>query len=131
MARGNRTTISVQRAGRHPYPIEINAEGADTLEKHYKDMQDIEFTVEQGELFMLQTRTGKRTAAAAVQIACDMVEEGLTDSREAVRRFAPKQTESLLHSHLSQAVPGRVPCSPPARTASSCGPRRAPRTSPA
>ncbi len=67
------------------------------LEEHYRDMQDVEFTIEQGELFMLQTRTGKRTAAAAVKIAVDMVKEGLIDESEAVMRVDPKALDQLLH----------------------------------
>ena len=58
----------------------------DKLERHFRDMQDIEFTVERGRLYLLQTRTGKRTAAAAVQIANDMVDEGLIDTKTAVMR---------------------------------------------
>ncbi|MEE8423266.1 MAG: pyruvate, phosphate dikinase, partial [Thermodesulfobacteriota bacterium] len=70
------------------------------LEKHYRDMQDIEFTVQKGKLWMLQTRTGKRTAGAAVKIAVDMVSEGLIDEKEAVRRVDPAQLDQLLHPML-------------------------------
>ncbi|MFA5700983.1 MAG: pyruvate, phosphate dikinase [Desulfuromonas sp.] len=70
------------------------------LEKHYRDMQDIEFTIEKGRLFMLQTRNGKRTAAAAVKIAADMVNEGLINEKEAVLRIAPEQLDQLLHPSL-------------------------------
>lgn len=70
---------------------------AQILEKHYKDMQDMEFTVENNKLFMLQTRNGKRTAAAAVKIVVDMVEEGLIDERDAVSRIEPAQIDQLLH----------------------------------
>ncbi|MDD2736219.1 MAG: pyruvate, phosphate dikinase [Desulfuromonadaceae bacterium] len=70
------------------------------LEKHYKDMQDIEFTIEKGKLFMLQTRNGKRTAPAAIKIAVDMVAEGLIDQRTAVKRVAPEQLDQLLHPSL-------------------------------
>ena len=69
----------------------------DLLEQHYRDMCDIEFTVEQGRLFMLQVRVGKRTAAAALRIAVDMEDEGLIDEREAVLRIAPDQLDQLLH----------------------------------
>ena len=72
-------------------------EVADRLEKHYKDMQDMEFTIEDGKLFMLQTRNGKRTAAAALKIAVDLVDEGMIDEKEAVMRVEPKQLDSLLH----------------------------------
>ncbi|MBD3308136.1 pyruvate, phosphate dikinase [candidate division KSB3 bacterium] len=68
-----------------------------TLEKHYKDMQDIEFTVQEGKLYMLQTRTGKRTAAAAVRIAVEMVNEGLISKEDAVQRVDPAQLDQLLH----------------------------------
>jgi len=67
------------------------------LEKHYKDMLDLEFTVQDGILFMLQTRIGKRTAAASLQIAIDMVKEGLIDRKEAVMRIDPEQIDTLLH----------------------------------
>jgi pyruvate,orthophosphate dikinase len=67
------------------------------LERHYKDMQDFEFTVQNGKLFMLQTRTGKRTAHAAVKIAVDMVKEKLITKQEAIRRMEPAQLEQLLH----------------------------------
>ena len=73
------------------------AEIADRLEKHYKDMQDMEFTIENGKLYMLQTRNGKRTAAAALKIAVDLVDEGMIDEEEAVLRVEPKQLDSLLH----------------------------------
>ena len=70
---------------------------ATTLENHYHDMQDMEFTIENGKLFMLQTRNGKRTAAAALKIAVDLVDEGKIDRDEAVLRVEPKQLDALLH----------------------------------
>ncbi|MDO9080824.1 MAG: PEP/pyruvate-binding domain-containing protein, partial [Desulfuromonadales bacterium] len=70
------------------------------LEKHYRDMQDIEFTIEKGKLYMLQTRNGKRTAAAAVRIAVEMVKEGLISEKEGVLRVAPEQLDQLLHPSL-------------------------------
>ena len=73
------------------------SEIADRLEKHYKDMQDMEFTIENGKLYMLQTRNGKRTAAAALKVAVDLVDEGMIDEEEAVLRVEPKQLDSLLH----------------------------------
>ncbi len=73
------------------------AEIAGRLEKHYKDMQDMEFTIENGKLYMLQTRNGKRTAAAALKIAVDLVDEGMIDEEEAVLRVEPKQLDALLH----------------------------------
>ncbi|MEE8293447.1 MAG: pyruvate, phosphate dikinase, partial [Kiloniellales bacterium] len=71
-----------------------------TLERHYRDMQDIEFTVQRGTLYMLQTRSGKRTAAAALKIAADMVDEGLIDEAEAVCRINPSSLDQLLHPTL-------------------------------
>ncbi|MCM1987034.1 pyruvate, phosphate dikinase [Methanococcoides seepicolus] len=70
------------------------------LEDHFKDMQDIEFTIEKGKLFMLQTRTGKRTAAAAIKIATEMVEEGLIDKDTALLRVEPEQIDRLLHPNI-------------------------------
>ena len=70
---------------------------ANKLEQHYKDMQDMEFTIEDGKLYMLQTRNGKRTAEAALKIAVDLVDEGMIDRKEAVLRVDPKQLDSLLH----------------------------------
>ena len=70
---------------------------AQNLENHYKDMQDMEYTIENGKLYMLQTRNGKRTAAAALKIAVDLVDEGMITEREAVLRVEPKQLDSLLH----------------------------------
>ncbi|HEX2716735.1 MAG TPA: pyruvate, phosphate dikinase [Gemmatimonadaceae bacterium] len=74
------------------------------LEQHYRDMQDIEFTVERGKLYLLQTRSGKRTAVAAVRIANEMVEEGLIDAREAIRRVEPDQLNQLLHPVIDHTV---------------------------
>lgn len=70
------------------------------LEKHYRDMQDIEFTVQMGKLYMLQTRSGKRTSQAAIRIACEMVDEGLIDSREAILRVEPQSLDQILHPRL-------------------------------
>ena len=72
------------------------------LEKHYKDMQDVEFTIENGKLFVLQTRSGKRTAAAMVKVACDMVKEGLIDEKMAVLRVEADKLDQLLHPTLDQ-----------------------------
>jgi pyruvate, orthophosphate dikinase len=76
----------------------------DTLEGHYRDMCDIEFTIESSTLYILQTRVGKRTAAAALQMAVDMVSEGLIDEREAVTRVTPAQLEQLLHPMFKPGV---------------------------
>ena len=78
------------------------------LEAHYKEMQDIEFTVQSGTLYMLQTRTGKRTAAAALKIATQMVEEGLIDEAEAVRRVDPAALDQLLHPTLDPQAERKV-----------------------
>lgn len=76
---------------------------ASNLEKHYKDMQDMEFTIEQGKLYFLQTRNGKRTAEAGLKIAVEMVEEGLLTKEEALLKVDPKQLDSLLHPAFDQA----------------------------
>ncbi len=78
------------------------------LERHYRDMQDIEFTVQKGRLYMLQTRTGKRTVQAALRIAVDMCREGLIDEREAVRRIDPLSLDQLLHPTLDPDADRRV-----------------------
>jgi pyruvate,orthophosphate dikinase len=95
----------------------------DKLEKHFRDMQDIEFTVEKGQLYMLQTRSGKRTAAAAVKIAVDMVKEGLISKQEAVMRVKPADIEKLLHPIFdseelknAQYIGKGLPASPGAAT---------------
>ncbi len=95
------------------------SEIATTLEKHYKDMQDMEFTIERGQLFMLQTRNGKRTAAAALKIAVDMVEEGMITKEEALMKLDPKQLDALLHPTFepgalsnAQPVAKGLPASP-------------------
>jgi pyruvate,orthophosphate dikinase len=80
----------------------------DKLESHYNDMQDIEFTVQQGTLYMLQTRSGKRTAAAALKIAIDMAKEGVIDRAEAIRRIDPASLDQLLHPTLDPTAERRV-----------------------
>ncbi|MGE5150208.1 MAG: PEP/pyruvate-binding domain-containing protein, partial [Rhodospirillaceae bacterium] len=80
----------------------------ETLEKHYSDMQDIEFTVQRGTLYMLQTRNGKRTAKAALKIAVDMVREGLIDKKEAVARIVPSSLDQLLHPTLDPKAARKV-----------------------
>ena len=77
----------------------------ETLEKHYRDMQDIEFTVQQHKLWMLQTRSGKRTAKAALKIACDMVADGLISQEDAVARIEPESLDQLLHPMLDPDAP--------------------------
>ena len=77
---------------------------ADKLEKHYRDMQDMEFTIEDGRLFFLQTRNGKRTAQAAIQVACDLVDEGMITPEEAVLRIEAKSLDQLLHPAFDTAA---------------------------
>lgn len=96
---------------------------AQTLEKHYRDMQDLEFTIEKGKLYILQTRNGKRTAAAALKIAVDLVSEGLLTKEEAILKVEPDQLDSLLHptfdpEALKSATPiaKGLPASPGAAT---------------
>jgi len=81
-----------------------------TLENHYRDMQDMEFTVEHGKLYMLQTRNGKRTAQAALKIACDLVDEGMRSEEEAVAMIDPRNLDTLLHPQFDQkALKAAVP----------------------
>ena len=75
-----------------------------TLEDHYRDMQDMEFTVEAGKLYMLQTRNGKRTAKAALKIACDLVDEGMIDEKKAVAMIDPRNLDTLLHPQFDAAA---------------------------
>ncbi len=80
------------------------ADIANTLEKHYKDMQDMEFTIENGKLYMLQTRNGKRTAKAALKIAVDLVKEKMLTEKEALMKLDPKQLDALLHPQFDNAA---------------------------
>ncbi len=96
---------------------------AERLESHYKDMQDIEFTIEKGNLFMLQTRNAKRTAQAAVKVAVDMVNEGIIDKRQALMRVSPDQLDQLLHPTFdakalaeAELIAKGLPASPGAAT---------------
>ena len=77
---------------------------ASKLENHYKDMQDMEFTIEKSKLYMLQTRNGKRTAAAALKVACDLVDEGMIDKNSALLMVDPKQLDALLHPQFDEAA---------------------------
>ncbi|HUG39876.1 MAG TPA: pyruvate, phosphate dikinase [Longimicrobiales bacterium] len=106
---GIRTPLSIgAMAGLLPEAYQDLLEIQDLLEHHYRDMQDLEFTVERGRLYLLQTRSGKRTAAAALRVAVDMVEEGLIDRRAAVRRIEPDQLEQQLHPTLDPNADTRV-----------------------
>jgi len=86
----------------NPQVYEQFASTAKKLENHYRDMQDMEFTIEKGKLYMLQTRNGKRTAAAALKVACDLVDEGLRIKEEAVGMIDPKSLDALLHPQFDQ-----------------------------
>jgi len=102
---GIRTPLSIdEMSSRLPEAYTELRETEERLEKHFHDMQDIEFTVERGKLYLLQTRTGKRTAAAAVRIATDMVDEGLIDTHLATLRVAPEQLDQLLHPVIDAGV---------------------------
>ena len=97
---------------------------ADRLEKANKDMQDMEFTIEEGRLYMLQTRNGKRTARAAIKIACDLVDEGMITEKEALLKIEPKQLDSLLHpqfdgKEMNKATP--IAKGLPASPGAACG----------
>jgi len=91
-----------------PDVYEQLAKVRETLETHYRDMQDIEFTVQRGKLYMLQTRNGKRTAKAALKIAVDMVREGLIDKKQAVERIVPASLDQLLHPTLDPKASRKV-----------------------
>ena len=95
-----------------------------TLENHYRDMQDMEFTVEHGKLFMLQTRNGKRTAQAALKIACDLVDEGMITDEEAVLMIDPRNLDTLLHPQFdAKALKAATPVGKalPASPGAACG----------
>ncbi|HEX6626908.1 MAG TPA: pyruvate, phosphate dikinase [Gemmatimonadaceae bacterium] len=102
---GLRTPLDIDdMAGSLPDAYRELMETQERLEKHYRDMQDLEFTVERGKLYLLQTRSGKRTAAAAVRIAREMVTEGLVDKIEAVRRVPAAQLDQLLHPIIDPTI---------------------------
>ncbi len=115
---GIRTPLAIdEMANRLPGAYEELLETQARLEEHYRDMQDIEFTVERGKLYLLQTRTGKRTAAAAVRIAEEMVEEGLIGRSEALQRVQAQQLDQLLHPIIDPSVDAKpvavgLPASP-------------------
>ena len=98
---GTRTPLSIEALGHQNRALYEELVGyKDKLEQHTTDMQDMEFTIEEGKLWMLQTRSGKRTAAAAVRIAVEMAKEGLIDEKQAVLRVDPAQLDQLLHKQL-------------------------------
>ena len=102
-----------------PQAYQKFSEISKALEAHYKNMQDMEFTIEKGKLYMLQTRNGKRTAAAALKIACDMVDEGMVTKEEALMMVEPKQLDALLHPQFdaealkgAKSIANALPASP-------------------
>ena len=108
---GVRTPMHIdEMAGKFPEAFKHFTEVCDILEKHYRDMQDMEFTVENGKLYMLQTRNGKRTAQAALKIACDLVDEGMRTEEEAVAMIDPRNLDTLLHPQFdSKALKAATP----------------------
>ncbi len=101
---GIRTPLHIEELqARMPDVYKQFVETIKNMEHHYRDMQDMEFTVEEGKLYFLQTRNGKRTAAAALKIACDLVDEGLISEKEAVLRVEPQALDSLLHKTFDPA----------------------------
>ena len=102
---GVRTPMPIQEmADKFPEAYKQFVEVCQTLENHYHDMQDMEFTVENGKLYMLQTRNGKRTAAAALKIACDLVDEGQISEQQAVAMIDPRNLDTLLHPQFDPAA---------------------------
>ena len=102
---GVRTPMHIsEMADKFPEAFKQFNEVCATLEKHYRDMQDMEFTVEHGKLYMLQTRNGKRTAQAALKIACDLVDEGMRTEEEAVAMIDPRNLDTLLHPQFDPAA---------------------------
>ena len=122
---GVRTPMPIQEmAEKFPEAFAQFTDVCQKLEDHYRDMQDMEFTVEHGKLYMLQTRNGKRTAAAALKIACDLVDEGMIDEKKAVAMIDPRNLDTLLHPQfdpaaLKKATP--VATALPASPGAACG----------
>ena len=108
---GVRTPMKItEMADKFPEAFEEFKKVCATLEEHYRDMQDMEFTVEHGKLYMLQTRNGKRTAQAALKIACDLVDEGMRTEEEAVLMIDPRNLDTLLHPQFdSKAIKAATP----------------------
>ena len=108
---GVRTPMKIsEMADKFPEAFEEFKKVCTTLENHYRDMQDMEFTVEHGKLYMLQTRNGKRTAQAALKIACDLVDEGMRTEEEAVLMIDPRNLDTLLHPQFdSKALKAAMP----------------------
>ncbi len=102
---GVRTPMKIsEMSDKFPEAFQQFQDVCNTLESHYRDMQDMEFTVEHGKLYMLQTRNGKRTAQAALKIACDLVDEGMRTEQEAVAMIDPRNLDTLLHPQFDAAA---------------------------
>ncbi len=122
---GVRTPMPIaEMAEKFPAAFKQFNEVCAILENHYRDMQDMEFTVEDGKLYMLQTRNGKRTAAAALKIACDLVDEGMIDKKQAVAMIDPRNLDTLLHPQFdAKALKATAPVGKalPASPGAACG----------
>ena len=122
---GVRTPMPIaEMAEKFPEAFKQFQEVCKTLEDHYRDMQDMEFTVEHGKLYMLQTRNGKRTPAAALKIACDLVDEGMIDEKKAVAMIEPRSLDTLLHPQFDAKVRKTTPVigkALPASPGAACG----------
>ena len=122
---GVRTPMPIaQMAEKFPEAFKQFEQVCKTLENHYRDMQDMEFTVENGKLYMLQTRNGKRTAAAALKIACDLVDEGMISEQQAVAMIDPRNLDTLLHPQFDPAAlkaASPVATALPASPGAACG----------
>ena len=122
---GVRTPMPIaEMAEKFPEAFKQFEEVCKILEDHYRDMQDMEFTVEHGKLYMLQTRNGKRTPAAALKIACDLVDEGMIDEKKAVAMIEPRSLDTLLHPQFDTEVLKKTPVigkALPASPGAACG----------
>ena len=122
---GVRTPMPIaEMAEKFPEAFKQFGDVCKILEDHYRDMQDMEFTVEHGKLYMLQTRNGKRTPAAALKIACDLVDEGMIDEKKAVAMIEPRSLDTLLHPQFDTEVLKKTPVigkALPASPGAACG----------
>ncbi len=122
---GVRTPMPIaEMAEKYPEAFKQFEDVCKILEDHYRDMQDMEFTVEHGKLYMLQTRNGKRTPAAALKIACDLVDEGMIDEKKAVAMIEPRSLDTLLHPQFDTEVLKKTPVigkALPASPGAACG----------
>ena len=133
---GVRTPMPIaEMAEKFPEAYDEFVKVCNILEDHYRDMQDMEFTVEHGKLYMLQCRNGKRTAPAALKIACDLVDEGMISEQQAVAMIDPRNLDTLLHPQFdpkalkaTEPVGKALPASPALPAARSCSTPRTPRS---